>query len=64
MASFIAKLWMKLFIFLHFLYSTSQGESETTEQNDKMPKTGFEKKQPMENSIFGIKWKLTPFLEM
>jgi len=24
MASFIAKLWMKLFIFLHFLYSTSQ----------------------------------------
>ena len=38
MARFIAKLWMKLFIFLHFLYSTSQGESETTEQNDKMLK--------------------------
>ena len=30
MARFIAKLWMKLFIFLHSLSSTSRGESETT----------------------------------
>ena len=59
MASFIAKLWMKLFIFLHSLYSTSQGESKTTEH----PTLGNNIKWFHKNYLVEL-WKLTSFLEM